>query len=327
MKATAIAPSNIAFIKYWGKKDEELRLPSNGSVSVNLSGLKTTTTVEFSKDFIQDLIIIDGKQDTKKEVRVIYHLDRIRKLAGFKHKAKVISKNNFPIASGLASSASGFAALTVASVYAAGLSLSEKELTVLARTGSGSACRSIPDGFVEWFEGKDNNSSYAVSIFPPEYWDINIVSVLITKKEKDISSSKGQELAKTSPFFSARLDKIAAKIIKLKQLIKRKDFVKFGELIEEEALELHAITMTSTPSILYLQPETIKIINLIWEWRRKGLLVYFTIDAGPNLHLICQKTDLNKLLGKLKPIKGIKKLIVSNPSIGTKLTNNHLFYK
>lgn len=325
MKATAVAPANIAFIKYWGKNDEELRLPANGSISVNLNGLKTTTTVEFSKDFKQDLIIINDKQNKQEMVRVILHLDRVRKLAGIKYKARVISKNNFPTASGLASSASGFAALTVAAVRAAGLNLSEKDLTVLARLGSGSACRSIPDGFVEWFEGKNSDSSYAVSIFPSEYWDINIVSILISEKEKKTGSSEGQKLAKTSPFFSARLIKIDEKIKKLKQFIKEKNFAKFGELIEREALELHAITMTSTPALIYWQPETIKLINLIWEWRGKGLFVYFTIDAGPNLDLICQNKNLRKLINKLKTVVEIKKYIVSWPYEGTRLSDNHLF--
>ena len=152
MKATAVAPSNIAFIKYWGKKDGGLRLPENGSISMNLSNLLTTTTVEFSSALKDDDFELEGiryANDSEKSLRVIKHLDRIRKLGGIDSYAKVVSSNNFPSGTGLSSSASGLAALTVAAAAAASLALSEKELSILARKGSGSACRSIPDGFVE----------------------------------------------------------------------------------------------------------------------------------------------------------------------------------
>ena len=141
MKATAQAPSNIAFTKYWGRKDEILRLPENGSVSMSLSNLLTTTTVEFSPTFKRDQVIIDGKEVKEEEEKVIKHLDRIRQMAKIEYKAKVVSKNNFPSSTGLSSSSSGFAALTLAAVSAAGLKLSERELSILARQASGAACR------------------------------------------------------------------------------------------------------------------------------------------------------------------------------------------
>src|SRR5690242_8011132 len=147
MKQTAVAPSNIAFVKYWGrKKEESLRLPANGSISMNLSNLLTTTTVEFNKNFDNDEVIFNGEKEEIIGNRAIAHIDRIRKFAKITTKAKVVTKNNFPTGTGLSSSASGFAALTVAASVAAGLKLSEKELSILARQGSGSACRSIPDG-------------------------------------------------------------------------------------------------------------------------------------------------------------------------------------
>ena len=169
MKATAIAPSNIAFIKYWGVKDEILRLPKNGSISMNLSNLLTTTTVEFNSNLTEDEISINETKESKEQNRVEEHLDRIRKLANLSQKAKVVSQNNFPTATGLSSSASGFAALSLAGAKAAGLNLSEKDLSILARQGSGSACRSIPDGFTEWLDGDTSETSYAVSLFPPDY--------------------------------------------------------------------------------------------------------------------------------------------------------------
>ncbi|MCL4365872.1 diphosphomevalonate decarboxylase, partial [Patescibacteria group bacterium] len=164
MKATAQAPSNIAFTKYWGKKDEVLRLPENGSISMCLSNLLTTTTVEFSPAYTEDEITINGGGVEENEAkRVIKHLDRVRKISGISEKAKMVSNNNFPSGTGLSSSASGFAALTLAASKAAGLDLPEKDLSILARQGAGSACRSIPSGFVEWLDG-DTSETWFIKV-------------------------------------------------------------------------------------------------------------------------------------------------------------------
>ena len=211
-KVTAIAPSNIAFTKYWGKKDEILRLPIHGSISMTLSNLLTSTTVEFSKEFKKDEVIINGEVEEGETSRVINHLDRIRKLAGINLFAKVISNNNFPTGTGLASSASGFAALTLAASKAAGLNLSEKELSILARQGSGSACRSIPSGFVEWLDGNTSETSYAVQIFPPNYWAIADVVVILSQGKKEVSSTLGQQSAFSSPFMKVRISIFAGKL-------------------------------------------------------------------------------------------------------------------
>jgi len=324
MKATAIAPANIAFIKYWGKKDEELRLPTNGSISMNLSNLLTTTTVEFSSRYKKDEILINNKIDEKENKRVENFLNKVRQMAKSNLRAKVVSENNFPKSGGLASSASGFAALTVAATASIGLNLSKEELSILARIGSGSACRSIPHGFVEWFEGNDSQSSFAQSIHPADYWNILDIIVIFQKGDKKITSTDGQKLVKTSLFFKERLNNIKNKIENIKELIKQKDFINFGELVEKEALELHAIMLTSDPPILYLQPKSIEIIQAVWQWRSEGLSVYFTIDAGPNIHLICQEKDQKQLVDKLQKIKGIK-YIVNSPTVGTRLTKKYLF--
>ena len=208
MKATAVAPSNLAFIKYWGKIDEKLNLPANSSISMNLNGLLTTTTVEFDSQFKSDSIMIDGKQDEKESRRVMSHLDRIRKIAKITLKARVVSQNNFPPSTGLSSSASGFAALTLSASYALGLKLSEKELSILARLASGSACRSIPSGFVEWKKGKTSGDSFSYSLYPPDWWDIVDVVLILSDCKKDIPTSEGQKLAFSSPFFKNGLDKI-----------------------------------------------------------------------------------------------------------------------
>lgn len=325
MKATATAPSNIAFIKYWGKKDEKLKLPENGSISMNLSNLMTTTTVEFNPEFKEDSIIIDNKNDFKESERVIKQLDLIRKKTNKFQKAKVVSINNFPIGTGLSSSASGFAALTLAATKAAGLNLTEKELSILTRQASGSACRSIPDGFVEWLGGDRSETSYAKSLYPPEYWAIVDVVAIISKEKKDIPSTDGQKLARTSPFFVTRLNNINKKISQFKKFIKTKNFTKFGQIIENEALELHAIMLTSTPSLIYWQPETIKLMKLVKKWRNGGLEVYFTVNTGQDIHLIIEEKNKERLVEKLKLISEVKNIIINKPAAGARLTDKHLF--
>lgn len=326
MKATAIAPSNIAFTKYWGKKDEVLRLPENGSISMCLSNLLTTTTVEFSPNYQQDEITINGGGVEGGEAeRVIKHLDRVRKLAGIVEKAKVASNNNFPSGTGLSSSASGFAALTLAASKAAGLDLSEKDLSILARQGAGSACRSIPSGFVEWLDGDTSETSYAVQIFPPDHWASADVVAVVSEGKKEVPTSEGHALAQSSPFMKTRLLHMKEKNKLVKKLIQDKNFKEFGELTEAEALELHAIMLTQQPYLIYWTTGTLQIMKLTSHWREEGLEVYFTVNTGQDIHLICEEKDVERVKGKLKELDFVKDIIVNTPGEGTKLTEDHLF--
>lgn len=325
MKKTAIAPSNIAFIKYWGREDEAFRLPTNGSISMNLSNLLTTTTVEFDQSYTADSIVLNGKEEDATTSRGVKHLDRIRKLAGISTKAKVVTENNFPTGTGLSSSASGFAALTVAGVAAAGLELSEKELSIIARQGSGSACRSIPDGFVEWLDGDTSETSFATSLHPHDYWDIADVVAVVNIGPKDIPTSEGQLSAESSPFFLTRLDHMNKKIKDMKDILKKKDFQAFGELIEAEALELHAIMLTSKPSLIYWLPGTVRMMHQVKKWRSGGLSVYFTVNTGQDIHLLCQKKDAKKVAQLARDIEGVKEIIVNEPEKGAHVITKHLF--
>jgi len=325
MKKTAIAPSNIAFIKYWGKKDTVFRLPTHSSISMNLSNLLTTTTVEFNHTYKKDEVMINGKQDEKEIKKVVAHLDRIRKKAKIQTYAKVVSENNFPTSTGLSSSASGFAALTLAGTVSAGLNLTEKELTIMARIGSGSACRSIPSGFVEWKEGVDSDSSYAVSLFPEFYWDIVDIVAVVSNEKKSISTTEGHERAQSSIFYKTRLINIKIKQKECIRYIKEKEFKKFGELIEAEALEMHAVMITSYPPLLYWLPTTILLMKKVMQWRNEGLDCYFTINTGQDIHIICQKKDEKILINKLQTIKEVKNIIINYPAKGVRLIENHLF--
>ncbi len=334
MKATAIAPANIAFIKYWGKADDALRLPLNSSVSMNLSACTTTTTVEFSTDLSRDDVMFSEALTTitrprkncqPEEIRVSGHLDRIRKLAGSTLFAKVVTKSSFPKGAGIASSASGFAALTVAGAAALGLTLSEKELSILARLGSGSACRSIPDGFVEWVKGKDSQNSYARSLHPADYWDLRDIILVVETGQKKTSSTEGMDKARTSPFFARRLRDIPDRIKKVKHALSQKDIERLGAVMEEDCISMHAVAMTQKPPVFYLNGTTMDIIKSVYQWRVQGLPVYFTIDAGPNVHLICETKDEKATVQKVREVPRVERVIVNKPAKGAHLIDGHLF--
>lgn len=298
MKATAIAPANIAFIKYWGKKDAKLRLPYNPSISMNLSSCITTTTVEFSKEFQ-----IDTVTEGFNPKRVIEHIDRLRALSGINDRVRVTTANNFPSSSGIASSASGFAALTVAAADALGLHLSERKLTELARLGSGSACRSIPDGFVKW------DGEFAYSIYPPDYWDILDILVIVGKAAKSVSSSEGHENVETSPLFAKRLAALPGRFRNIELAMKNKDFSLFGKTIEEECLDMHHVMQTQDPPLFYWTRDTQGVIDDI---KMSGVPAYFTVDAGPNVHIICEGKDE----ARVRAVLSGREIIVNKPAKG-----------
>lgn len=326
MKKTAIAPANIAFIKYWGKKDEELRLPETGSISMSLDHCLTTTTVEFDKQYSHDLFYYGLELAPPQEsARVFEHLDRIRDRASVAHYAKVVTQNSFPKGSGNASSASGFAALTVAAAAAAGLSLSEKELSILARIGSGSACRSIPEGFVEWIEGNDSETSYARCLYPCSYWDLTDVLVIVDSSCKKVGSSQGHTASKQSIFHAPRIHEVRKLLPQMKNAFEKKDFRQLGELIEKDTIYMHAVMMSSTPPIYYWNAGTMAVIQAVCDLREEGTLAYFSIDAGPNVHVICEGKNAHSIDQKLKTISGVYSTIINKPAERAHIVNNHLF--
>jgi len=309
MRVKVFAPVNLAFIKYWGKKDVKLRIPANSNLSVCLDKLGTITEVEFDKKFNEDIIEIDGKiSEGRERDRVVEHLDRIRNLAKVKLKARVVSNNNFPKSAGLSSSASGFAALSSAGSKAIGLNLPEKDLSRLARMGSGSACRSIPSGWVEWVKGGDDKTSYAKQIFDEDHWDLRILIVILSQKEKRVSTTDGHAVAKTSPFFKTRLENVDKRLREMKRVMGKKNFSKLGELIELGALSMHAVMLTSKPNLIYWLPETVKVMQSVQEWRKEGLEGYFTINTGQNVFVICKPEDEDKLMDRLRKIEGVIKV-------------------
>jgi diphosphomevalonate decarboxylase len=326
MKATAKAPANIAFIKYWGKADEKLRLPLNASISMNLSDTYTVTTVEFLPELAQDnATLLNGEFSENETERIKKSLNFVRNKANIKYSARVTTKNTFPKGAGAAASASGFSALTVAAFTAVGLKLSEKELTVFSRLGSGSACRSVPDGFVEWKKGTTSDTSYAYSLYPHGYWDLRDILVIVDYHMKKVSTTEGMMAVRKSPFLPARLGALPGRIVRIKNAMQQKNFQQLGEIIEEECMDVHHVMQTQKPPLFYWNDITKTIINTVACWRKAGVPVYFTIDAGPNVHLICEGKDVKNVVRAVKKIQGMQKIIVNKPSKGAHLVNTHLF--
>jgi diphosphomevalonate decarboxylase len=324
-KATAVANPNIAFVKYWGRVDDALNLPSNPSLSMNLAALTTATTVEFQPGRPSDLVTIDGQPASGQALaRVAAHLDRVRALSGIAEPARVSSQNDFPAGTGLASSSSGFAALSLAATRAAGLDLDEVALSRLARLGSGSACRSVPAGFTLW-DGESDEGSFARQVAPPHHWQLQDAVAIVSRKHKAVGSFEGHCLAASSPLYAARLLAVPELLESVRAAIERRDLASLGLATELDALAMHGVMMTSRPSLLYWQPGTVAVLQAVQGWRAEGLGVYFTLDAGPNVHCLCEPVDATEVRERLRNLPGVQDVLVSGPGGGVRLVDYHLF--
>lgn len=318
--ATAQSHPNIAFIKYWGDRDPLLHLPASGSISMNLDGLHSRTRVTFDPALAADQLILDGKTMSGASLtRVSNLLERVRQMAGLRQFAEVASDNNFPMGAGIASSASAFAALSLAAATAAGLTLDEPELSRLARTGSGSACRSVPPGFVEWQAGNDDASSYAFSIARPDYWNLTDCIAIVSRAHKHTGSSEGHTLAESSPLQAARLEGAAQRLELCRQAILERDFDALTEVVELDCNLMHAVMMTSTPPLLYWQPATLAVMRAVVNWRLDGLPVCYTIDAGPNVHVLCPGQYAAQVKAQLGQVPGVERVLMARPGGATRL--------
>jgi diphosphomevalonate decarboxylase len=319
-KATARAHPNIAFIKYWGNWNEELRIPENSSLSMNLDGLYTETTVIWD-DKDSDSLVLNGEvQSGHALTRVAKHLSLMRDyLPELPQYATVVSANNFPMGAGIASSAASSAALTVAAVGAAGIDVPEKLLSSLARLGSGSASRSIPTGFVEWHKGVDHESSYAESIATPDYWDLVDVIVVVSDSHKKVGSTEGHQSAHTSDLQSGRLLHVNQRLKVCKDALLSRDFRSFAEVVEADSNLMHSVMMTSRPPLFYWQAASVAIMQDVKHCRDDGLQVCYTLDAGPNVHCICIRKDVSQVIDRLKTISGVLDVRVAGAGRGAHL--------
>ncbi|AVH46755.1 MULTISPECIES: diphosphomevalonate decarboxylase [Staphylococcus] len=297
----ARAHTNIALIKYWGKADEALIIPMNNSLSVTLDRFYTETRVTFDETLTEDQLILNGEAvNAKESAKIQRYMEMIRKEAGISEHALIESENFVPTAAGLASSASAYAALAGACNEALQLGLSDKDLSRLARRGSGSASRSIYGGFAEWEKGNDDETSFAHRV-EADGWEneLAMVFVVINNKSKKVSSRSGMSLTRdTSRFYQYWLDNVEPDLKETKEAIAQKDFKRMGEVIEANGLRMHATNLGAQPPFTYLVPESYDAMRIVHECREAGLPCYFTMDAGPNVKVLIEKKNQQAIVDK-----------------------------
>ena len=298
------APANIALCKYWGKRNQELNLPITSSLSVSLGELGTSTTISLNTSGDEVFLNnqpLDANSQFRVRIRDFLNLFRPEPQVFFSIK----TQNSIPTSAGLASSASGFAALTLALNTLFSWHLDRKQLSILARLGSGSACRSIYSGFVEWTAGTLDSGMDSVAEPLTETWPELRVGVLeVSREEKPLSSRDAmQRTLETSKLYGSWPTTSESDLHRLKAGITAKDFSLIGRIAESNALSMHATMIGSWPPILYWLPETVETFRLIWELRRNGLEIYFTIDAGPNIKLLFLAKDSNAVTAQFPNIK------------------------
>ncbi len=318
--ATAKASPNIALIKYWGNRDHAQRIPANGSLSITLGELSTTTTVRPDPELTRDQLIINQSSATSvAQERAGELLSQIRLMAGSNLMADVESQNDFPMGAGIASSASAFAALALAGCKAYGLALDSAAMSRLARKASGSAARSICAGFVELHSAAEEQQAYAETIFPADHWDLFDLIAVVDTGHKAVSSSEGHALADTSPIQAARVADAPRRLRECKQAIELKDFNQLATVVELDSNLMHAVMMSSKPPILYWLPETLALMRGVERLRAEGWEVCYTIDAGPNVHCICTGASLRRVRAYLEAQEFLVQIIQSGPGSGARL--------
>lgn len=302
----ARAHSNIALIKYWGKRDSALNLPAVGSISITLDALYTETRCAWTNAG-SDSATLNGESTSVE--RISRFLDLIRERAGISQRAEIVSHNNFPTGAGLASSASGFAALALAGTRAAGLEMSTRELSILARQGSGSAARSVYGGFAEMQHGKrvDGGDAYAVELLGADEWPLEIVVAITTRKQKTIDSTTGMtDTATRSDFFEAWVSHADSDLDAAREAINKRDFHALGALSERSCLKMHGLMLSTGDGLIYWTPATVAAIHEVRRLRAEGMPVYFTIDAGPQVKALCAPGWGNVVAERLGAVPGVE---------------------
>jgi diphosphomevalonate decarboxylase len=325
---TARAGTNIALVKYWGKRDAALNLPATGSLSLTLAELGTETRVRFAADAGApgggDRVVLHGEAaDRAFAARVSRFLDVVRLRADLTLPAEVWTRNWVPTAAGLASSASGFAALALAASRAAGLNLLPSELSALARQGSGSAARSIFGGFVEMAPGTlpDGSDAVAQPLLAPGAWDVRLVVAMTTPGPKPIGSTQAMDRTRaSSPYYQAWLASVPADLAEARAAIAACDLPRLGAVAERSALRMHASALAAEPAILYWTPATVGVLRAVAAARAEsGLAAYFTIDAGPHVKVLCRAADAAQVAALLESVPGVLRTLVAAPGPGATL--------
>ena len=322
--ATARANANIALVKYWGKRagDPGRNLPAVGSFSITLDGLATTTRVAIEPGLKLDEYRRGGEPRPQEAQRVVGFMDRVRRLAGSNSFARIDTDNNFPTGAGLASSASGFAALARAATAAYGIEIDGRELSMLARDGSGSAARSIFGGFVSWHRGdaSDGHDSYADPVFPPEHWPLRVLVAVTDEAAKATGSTDGMRLTQqTSPYFAQWLEGQDVDLAEAKAAVAERDFERLADISEFSCLKMHASAQAARPGIVYWNAATVAAMHAVRTLRASGVPVFFTIDAGPQVKAVCLPEAESQVAAALETVAGVQRLIATGLGHGAEL--------
>ena len=321
--ARARAGANIALVKYWGKRDLERNLPAGSSLSLTLGELETQTAVTFDPGLERDEVRIDGVlAPLPFGLKVSRFLDRVRARAGIGGAARVETSNSFPTASGLASSASGFAALAAAASCAASLDLEHDELAELARLGSGSAARSLLGGFVEMRAGEraDGADCRVRGVADERHWALRLVVAVVGCGAKTTSSTEGMlRTAATSPLYSSFLEANEAELARARRAVLERDLETLGTIAERSCLRMHAAAAAADPGVLYWRGATVEAMHAVLGARRSGLPGYFTVDAGPHVKVLCETAAAGAFRELLAGVPGIDRVIVASPGRGVEV--------
>ncbi len=312
--ATAYAHTNIALVKYWGKRGGgPLNLPAVGSLSLTLQGFGTQTTVTLEPALSQDTLELNGAaQDGEPVAKVTRFLDLIRGQVGKTTRARVVSRNDVPTAAGLASSASAFAALAVAGAGAFGLGWDARALSALARQGSGSAARSLFGGFVRLNRGERADGADCVATPIPEAagWDIRLVVASCASGPKDVSSTNGMTLTqRTSPYFDAWVSTHETDLEEAHAAILERDLARLGDVMEFSTLKMHASGMAARPGVLYWRGVTVEAAHAVRALRASGVGAWFTMDAGPHVKVLTLAQDapaVERVLGQVPGVVAVQ---------------------
>ena len=307
--AKAVAHSNIALAKYWGKADKVRNLTAVPSLSLTLAAMRTVTSVRFDDARTSDELRLGGESVSGRPLlRVTKLLDEVRALAGIRTPALVESSNDFPTAAGLASSASGFAALALASSRAAGLSLSLPELSALARAASASAARSVFGGYVSLRAGAEA----AEPIAPGSAFPLEMLVAVTVSGPKDTASTDGMgHTQDTSPYYEAWVKAAPAIYEEVLGAIRARDLGALGPAVEHSALAMHASMMAARPALIYLAPATLSVMACVRAFRKRGGRAFFTMDAGPHVKVLVEPSAASELQAELRQLSSVSQVLRS----------------
>src|SRR5262245_1926300 len=318
---TARSNVNVALVKYWGKRDPVLNLPATGSISLTLDGLSVEARVSFG-DGPGDELTIDGEPARGEErARLARFLDVVRDEAGRTDAARVTTRRQVPRGAGLASSAAAVAALALAGSRAAGLRLDAAALSALARRGSGSAARSIFGGFVEWHRGEraDGSDSVAEPLLAASDWNLRVVVAITHSGPKAVSSREGMVRAAASPLYPAWMASVPADLAEARAAIRARDLEALGNVAEHSALKMHAVGLAGRPPLLYWRGATVECVHRVWSLRADGIPAFVTIDAGPQVKVLCRPDDAPQVARALAEVPGVERVLACAPGAGAEV--------